>query len=82
VLVTAITDPSWTPALALASALVTDMGSILSHGAILAREFGVPSVVGTRTGTLVIPDGARVTVDGGAGTVLIHPAGQGSCPPA
>ncbi len=72
VLVCATTAPPWTPLFAVASAVVTDSGGVLSHSAICAREFAIPCVVGTMVGTRVIPDGAMVTVDGRAGTVTIE----------
>lgn len=71
VLVTATTAPPWTPLFARAAAIVTDAGGILSHCAIVAREYRVPAVVGTGGGTVAIPDGALVEVDGTAGTVRI-----------
>jgi rifampicin phosphotransferase len=69
VLVTETTAPPWTPLFARAAAIVTDAGGILSHCAVVAREYGVPAVVGTRTGTRAIEDGRLVEVDGTAGTV-------------
>lgn len=72
VLVCPSTAPPWTPLFAIAAAVVTDTGGILSHSAICAREYGLPCVVGTQTGTRQIPDGAMITVDGGAGTVQIE----------
>jgi len=57
--------------LALLGAIVTDAGGLLSHAAIVSREFGIPSVVGTRQGTSLITDGARVRVDGDAGEVTV-----------
>jgi pyruvate,water dikinase len=72
VLVCPSTAPPWTPLFAIAAAVVTDTGGVLSHSAICAREYGIPAVVGTRTGTQRIPDGATVTVDGTAGTVRIE----------
>ncbi|MDP6824464.1 MAG: PEP-utilizing enzyme [Dehalococcoidia bacterium] len=71
VLVCDITIPAWTPYFAVIGAVVTNIGSILAHGAIVAREFGIPAVVATGDGTSVIPDGAIVTVDGTAGTVTV-----------
>ncbi len=56
---------------------VTDRGGQLSHAAIVAREYGIPGVVGTKEATAKIPDGARVRVDGGAGEVTILPRGSG-----
>jgi pyruvate,water dikinase len=71
VLVCPSTAPPWTPLFAIAAAVVTDSGGILSHSAICAREYGIPCVVGTQVGTRQIPDGAMVTVDGAAGVVHI-----------
>jgi pyruvate,water dikinase len=78
VLVCVMTAPAWTPLLGIAGAVVTDAGGALSHAAIVAREFGIPAVVGTATATQHIPDGATVLVDGAAGTVeVITRAGNG-----
>ena len=71
VLVTASTSSAFNVVLPLLGAIVTDRGGQLSHAAIIAREYGIPAVVGTMKATDVIPDGARVTVDGTAGTVSI-----------
>jgi len=65
------TAPPWTPLFATAAAVVSDTGGILSHCAIVAREFGLPAVVGTRIGTTVLRDGMTITVDGGRGVVRI-----------
>ncbi len=73
VLVCITTAPPWTALFAIASAVVTNTGGVISHSAICAREFAIPCVVGTQVGTMVIPDGAMVTVDGTAGTVTILP---------
>lgn len=70
VLVTRTTDPSWVTLFLTAGALVIDVGGALSHGAIIARELGIPCVIGTDDGTARIADGATVTVDGTAGTVV------------
>ena len=51
--------------------VVTDKGGILSHAAIVAREFAIPAVVNTRNGTTAIPDGALIRIDGAAGTVEV-----------
>lgn len=69
VLVCMATAPAWTPYFALAGALVTDTGGALSHTAIVAREYGIPAVVGTRTGTSDIEDGTLIEVDGTEGVV-------------
>ncbi|HEY6958302.1 MAG TPA: PEP-utilizing enzyme [Candidatus Limnocylindria bacterium] len=71
VLVCPMTTPAWTVLFGRAIAIVTDVGSIAAHASIVAREYGLPAVVGTGDGTSRIPDGARVTVDGGAGVVTI-----------
>jgi phosphohistidine swiveling domain-containing protein len=71
VLVAETTAPPWTPLFAVAAAVVTDTGGILSHCAVVAREYGIPAVVGTGAGTAVIADGDLVEVDGDAGTVRI-----------
>lgn len=71
VLVCPITSPVWSVLFAKVGALVTDSGGILSHPAIIAREYRIPAVVATRTGTSRLRDGQRVLVDGNAGTVCI-----------
>ncbi|MDT7655971.1 MAG: rifampicin phosphotransferase [Pseudonocardiales bacterium] len=71
VLVCRTTDPSWASAFMLASALVIDIGGAISHGAIVARELGIPCVIGTRTGTAALRTGDRVRVDGGRGEVHV-----------
>ena len=73
VLVCDLTTPAWTPYFAVIGALVTNIGSVLAHGAIVAREFGIPAVVATGNGTSLIPDGATVTVNGTTGTVTVEP---------
>ena len=72
ILVCPFTAPPWTPLFAIAGAIVTNTGGVLSHAAIEAREYAVPCVVGTGNGTRIIPDGAQVTVDGSSGVVTIH----------
>jgi len=69
ILVAAATDPSWTTLFVGAAAVVTDLGGALSHGAIVARELGLPCVTNVRTGTAVIRSGDLIRVDGGRGTV-------------
>lgn len=71
VLVASITTPAWTPLFARAAAVVTDIGGPLSHGSIVAREYGIPAVLGTAVATRRIRDGERVRVDGDAGTVTL-----------
>jgi pyruvate,water dikinase len=71
VLVCPTTTPAWTPLFSQARALVTDIGGILAHGSIVAREYGIPAVMGTGTATQRITSGQRVTVDGDTGTVTL-----------
>jgi pyruvate,water dikinase len=69
VLVAPLTTPAWTPLFAMASAIVTDIGGPLSHSSIVAREYGIPAVLGTGIATRRIRSGQIITVDGSAGTV-------------
>jgi len=70
VLVTHMTSPDWVPIMRRAAAIVTDSGGMTSHAAIVARELGVPCIVGSHNATGVLKTGILVTVDGGAGTVI------------
>lgn len=72
VLVASITTPAWTPLFAMASGVVTDIGGPLSHGSIVAREYGIPAVLGTGVATRRIRSGHTVTVDGNLGLVTLH----------
>jgi phosphohistidine swiveling domain-containing protein len=72
VLVAPITSPAWTPLLAMAAAVVTDIGGVLSHASIVAREYGIPAVIGTGVASHRIADGQIVTVDGDTGRVTLH----------
>ena len=69
ILVAPMTAPAWTPLFARAAALVTDVGSVASHAALVAREYGIPAVVGTGDATARLRTGMRVTVDGDTGNV-------------
>jgi pyruvate,water dikinase len=71
VLVASLTTPAWTPLFARASAVVTDIGGPLSHGSIVAREYGIPAVLGTGAATARISNGQTVTVDGNEGIVKL-----------
>ena len=75
VLVARITTPAWTSLFAMASAVVTDVGGPLSHSSIVAREYGIPAVLGTGVATQRLTSGQRIRVDGDAGTVTVegHP---------
>jgi pyruvate,water dikinase len=71
ILVAPYTDPSWTPLFRKAGAVVTDYGGAASHAAIVAREYGLPAVMGTSNATTVLKDGQNVRVDGARGTVSV-----------
>jgi pyruvate,water dikinase len=71
VLVAGTTTPAWTPLFAMASAVVTDIGGPLSHGSIVAREYGIPAVMGTGVATKRIQSGQVITVDGTKGEVIL-----------
>lgn len=72
VLVALTTTPAWTPLFPSLAGLVTETGGVLSHAAIVAREYGIPAVVGAREAMQIIPEGAQVRVDGGAGVVEVE----------
>jgi phosphohistidine swiveling domain-containing protein len=72
VLVTTATDPGWTPLFLVAGALVLELGSMLSHGAVVAREVRLPAVVNVTNATILLRDGQRVTVDGRSGEVRVE----------
>jgi pyruvate,water dikinase len=76
VLVCRNTAPPWTPLFAIAGAVVTDVGGLLSHSAICAREYAIPCVVGTGVATSRIPDGSIITVDGTNGTINLQRAAE------
>ena len=71
ILVTAYTDPSWTPVFPTIAGLVTEVGGLMTHGAVIAREYGLPAVVGVDQATRLIPDGQRIRVNGTDGYVEI-----------
>lgn len=70
ILVCPYTNPSWTPLFQRAAAVVVDSGGVASHAAIVAREYGIPAIMGTARGTSTLTDGQIVTVDGGSGKVV------------
>jgi len=70
VLVVAFADPGWTPLFPRAAAVVMEVGGLLCHAAVVAREIGVPAVFGVRDATRRLADGERVVVDGSTGEVL------------
>jgi rifampicin phosphotransferase len=73
ILVTAYTDPSWTPLFVAINGLVTEVGGLMTHGAVIAREYGLPAVVGVDNATRLIRDRQRIRVHGTAGYIEILP---------
>jgi rifampicin phosphotransferase len=73
ILVTAYTDPSWTPLFVAIKGVVTEVGGLMTHGAVIAREYGLPAVVGLEHATQLIRDGQRIRVHGTDGYVEILP---------
>jgi len=71
ILVTAFTDPSWTPLFVSIKGLVTEVGGLMTHGAVIAREYGLPAVVGVENATKQIKDGQRILVNGTEGYIKI-----------
>ncbi|HMG07060.1 MAG TPA: phosphoenolpyruvate synthase, partial [Mucilaginibacter sp.] len=71
ILVTTFTDPSWTPLFVSIKGLVTEVGGLMTHGAVIAREYGLPAVVGVENATKLIKDGQRIRVNGTEGYVEI-----------
>jgi len=69
ILVTAFTDPSWSPLFVTIEGLVTEVGGLMTHGAVIAREYGLPAVVGVEHATQLIPDGHMIRVHGTEGYV-------------
>ena len=83
ILVCPTTTPAWTPLFAQAKGLVTDIGGILAHGSIVAREYGIPAVMGTGNVTRQVVSGQEITVDGDSGTVTIGvSSSSANSPPA
>jgi pyruvate,water dikinase len=73
ILVTAYTDPSWTPLFVTIAGLVTEVGGLMTHGAVIAREYGVPAVVGVERATRLIRDGQRIRLHGSEGSIELLP---------
>ncbi|HYD54639.1 MAG TPA: PEP-utilizing enzyme, partial [Gemmatimonadaceae bacterium] len=71
ILVAPQTDPAWTPLFLAAAGVVVEHGAVMSHAAIVARELGIPAVVGVHSATTLIPTGANVTIDGSSGEVTV-----------
>jgi pyruvate,water dikinase len=77
ILVCPTTTPAWTPLFSQARGLVTDVGGVLAHGSIVAREFGIPAVLGTGEASKRIHHGQRITVDGNRGLLVLLEPGAG-----
>jgi phosphoenolpyruvate synthase/pyruvate phosphate dikinase len=73
ILVTTYTDPSWTPVFVALAGLVTEVGGLMTHGAVIAREYGLPAVVGVVDATRLVRDGQQIRVNGTDGYVEILP---------
>ena len=80
ILVAPSTDPGWTPLFMTAGALVMEMGGPISHGAVVAREYGIPAVVGVPDATTRIKTGDTLSVDGAAGTIAVAASTETSAP--
>jgi pyruvate,water dikinase len=75
ILVAPLTNPVWTPLFAIAGGIVTEVGGILSHGAIVAREYGIPAVMSVADATTRLVEGQVVTIDGTRGIVILDSEG-------
>jgi phosphoenolpyruvate synthase/pyruvate phosphate dikinase len=71
ILVTVFTDPSWSPLFVSVKGLVTEVGGVMTHGAVITREYGLPAVVGVENATKLIKDGQKIRVNGTEGYVEI-----------
>ncbi|MPM26563.1 Chondramide synthase cmdD [bioreactor metagenome] len=71
ILITSFTDPSWTPLFVSIKGLVTEVGGLMTHGAVVTREYGIPAVVGVENATKLIKDGQRIRVNGTEGYIEI-----------
>ena len=69
ILVAPYTDPAWTPLFSMAAGLVTEIGGMMTHGSVIAREYGIPAVVGIEKATELIKDGTYIRVNGTEGYV-------------
>ncbi|RYF99451.1 MAG: hypothetical protein EOO02_16880, partial [Chitinophagaceae bacterium] len=69
ILVTTFTDPSWTPLFVSISGLITEVGGLMTHGSVIAREYGLPAVVGVENATRLIRDGQNIRLNGTEGFI-------------
>jgi pyruvate,water dikinase len=72
ILVIPVTDPGWSPLFVAASGIIVELGGTLSHGVIIAREYGVPTIVGIKNATDIFHTGQLITIDGGKGLVSVE----------
>src|SRR6185295_11159337 len=77
ILVTSFTDPSWTALFVSIKGLITEVGGLMTHGAVIAREYGLPAIVGVENATKLIHDGQRIRVHGTEGYVELLATGEG-----
>ena len=71
ILVTRFTDPGWTAVFVSIKGLVTEVGGLMTHGAVIAREYGLPAIIGVENATTLIKDGQRIRLNGTEGYVEI-----------
>ncbi|HVL01845.1 MAG TPA: PEP/pyruvate-binding domain-containing protein, partial [Dongiaceae bacterium] len=76
ILVTRCTDPGWTPKFSLLSGVVTETGGILSHAAVICREYGIPAILAVKKATTLIVDGETITIDGSTGAISVLKGGE------
>jgi pyruvate,water dikinase len=67
------TDPSWTPLFLVAGGLITEVGGMMTHGAVVAREYGLPAIVGVDQATSRLVTGQMISMDGSTGTITLEP---------
>lgn len=72
ILITTFTDPGWTPKFSLLSAVATETGGLLSHAAVISREYGIPAVLAVPNLTGMVRDGQEITIDGNTGRIILH----------
>jgi phosphohistidine swiveling domain-containing protein len=76
ILVTRCTDPGWTPKFSLLSGVITETGGILSHAAVICREYGMPAILAVKKATTLIRDGETISIDGGTGVIMVTDGAQ------
>ena len=79
ILITKYIDPSWTPKFGIISAVVSETGGLLSHSAVISREYGIPSVLAVKNITNILKDNDIITVDGNKGEVILNNESECNC---